>query len=34
MNNNKCYKINTAIMPNDNEKRDRNTGIGDGTKKF
>ena len=35
MPNNKSYKLNTTIMPtNNNEKRDYNTGVGDGTKKF
>ena len=32
---NKSYKLNTTIMPNNNnEKRDYNTGVSDGTKKF
>ena len=30
---NKSYKLNTT-MPNDNEKRDYNTGVSAGTKKF
>ena len=34
MPNNKSYKLNTTIMPNDNEKRDYNTGVSDGIKKF
>ena len=32
--NNNSYKVNTRIMPNDNEKRDYNTGVSDGIKKF
>ena len=37
--NNKSYKLDTTIMPknnddNNNEKRDCNTGVSDGTKKF
>ena len=31
---NKSYKLNTTIMPNNNEKRDYNTGFSGGTKKF
>ena len=34
MPNNKIYKLNTTIMPYNNEKRDYNTGVSDGTKKF
>ena len=32
--NNKSYKLNTTIMHNDYEKRDYNTGVNDGIKKF
>ena len=32
--NNKSYKLNTSIMHNDYEKRDYNTGVNDGIKKF
>ena len=34
MPNNKSYELNTAIMPNNDEKRDYKTGVSDGTKKF
>ena len=34
MPNNKSYKLNTTTMPNNNEKRDYNTGVSDGAKKF
>ena len=34
MPNNKSYKLSTTIMPNNNEKRDCNTGVRDGTNKF
>ena len=34
MANNKSYKLNTAKMTNNNEKRDHNTGVSDGTKKL
>ena len=34
MTNNKSYKLNTRKMTNNNEKRDYNTGVSDGTKKF
>ena len=34
MTNNKSYKLNTAKMTNNNEKRDYNTGVSDDTKKF
>ena len=30
----KSYKLNTTILPDDNEKRDYNTGVSDGIKKF
>ena len=30
----KSYKLNTTKMPNNNEKRDYNTSVSDGTKKF
>ena len=33
--NNKSYKLNTTKMPNNNnEKRDYNTAVSDGTKRF
>ena len=31
---NKSYKRNTTIMPDDNEKRDYNTGVSNGIKMF
>ena len=31
---NKSYKLNITKMPNGNEKRDYNTGVSDGAKKF
>ena len=36
MPNNKSYKLklDTTVMPNNNEKRDYNTGVSDGTKNF
>ena len=34
MPNNNSYKLNTTKMPNNNEKRDYNTSVSDGTKKF
>ena len=34
MPNNKSYKLNITTMPNNKEKRDYNTGVSDGTKKF
>ena len=34
MTNNKSHKLNTIKMPNNNEKRDHNTGVSDGTKKL
>ena len=34
MPNNKRYKLNITAMSNGNEKRDYNTGVNDGTKKF
>ena len=34
MTNNKSYKLNTTKMTNNNEKRDHNTVVSDGTKKF
>ena len=34
MPNNKSYKLNTTIMPTNNEKRDHNTGVSNGTKRF
>ena len=35
MTNNKSHKLNTTIMPNNNnEKRDYNTSVSDGAKKF
>ena len=34
MPNNKSYKLSTTIMPNNNEKRDYNTGVRDSTNKF
>ena len=37
MANNKSHKLNTTKMPNNNnnnEKRDYNTGVSDGAKKF
>ena len=34
MTNNKSHKLNTTKMPNNNEKRDYNTGVSDGTKQF
>ena len=34
MANNKSYKLNTTKMAHNNEKRDFNTGVSDGTKKF
>ena len=34
MPNNKRYKLNIRTMSNSNEKRDYNTGVNDGAKKF
>ena len=34
MTNNKSCKLNTTKITNNNEKRDYNTGVSDGTKKF
>ena len=34
MTNNKSYKLNTTKMTNNDEKRDYNTGVSDGKKKF
>ena len=34
MTNNKSYRLNTTKMTNDNEKRDYNTDVSDGIKKF
>ena len=34
MPNNKSYEVNTTTMPNNNEKRDYNSGVSDHTKKF
>ena len=34
MTKNKSHKLNTTKMPTSNEKRDYNTGVSDGTKKF
>ena len=34
MTNNKSYKRNTTKMSKTNEKRNYNTGVNDGTKKF
>ena len=34
MPNNKSYKLHTIKMPDDNEKRDYNTGVSDGIKMF
>ena len=34
MTNNKSYKLGATNMINNTEKRDHNTGVSDGTKKF
>ena len=34
MTNNKSYRLNTTKITNDNEKRDYNTDVSDGIKKF
>ena len=34
MTNNKSYKLSTTNMINNNDKRDHNTGVSDGTTKF
>ena len=34
MSNNKSYKLDTTIMPDDNEKRDYSTGVSDSIKMF